>query len=121
MSDVEARLVALGKSLSADVHCAQSNHEGALVDLIQSARGVHDGVILNAGAYTHTSIAMRDAISGIEVPTIEVHVSNVYAREPFRHKSMIAGVCCGVIAGFGTAGYALALRAIIDQLQGASN
>ncbi|MEP3638938.1 MAG: type II 3-dehydroquinate dehydratase [Paracoccaceae bacterium] len=119
LSDVEDELVALGKTFSVDVQCAQSNHEGALVDQIQNARGVFDGIVLNAGAYTHTSIAMRDAISGVEVPTIEVHVSNVYAREPFRHKSMIAGVCCGVIAGFGTAGYALALKAIIDQTQGA--
>ena len=120
LADVEADLVALGQTLSAHVECAQSNHEGALVDLIQDARGKHDGILLNAGAYTHTSIALRDAISSVELPTIEVHVSNVYAREQFRHKSMIAGVCKGVIAGFGTRGYGLALRAMVEELQGAS-
>ncbi len=117
LSDVEAGLHALARSLDVTVECAQSNSEGTLVDQIQSARGTHAGIILNAGAYTHTSIALRDAISGVALPTVEVHVSNVYSREPFRHKSMIAGVCIGVIAGFGTHGYDMALRALITHVQ----
>jgi len=103
-----------------EVVCAQSNSEGALVDAIQAARGVHAGIIFNAGAYTHTSIALRDAITGVGLPVVEVHVSNVYARETFRHKSMIAGVCLGVIAGFGTAGYVLAIDALTLHLKARS-
>ena len=116
LSDVEASCTALGEELGVEVACFQSNHEGALVDAIQSAKGTHDGIVLNAGAYTHTSIALRDAISAVELPVIELHVSNVHARESFRHHSMILPVCVGVIAGLGVAGYGLALRAMAERL-----
>lgn len=91
----------------------QSNHEGALIDALHDAYD-YDGVILNAGAYTHTSIAIRDAISAIAAPVVEVHISNVHARETFRHESKLAGVCLGVITGFGLTSYTLALHALIE-------
>lgn len=118
LADVESACKEHGTAMGYDVVCAQSNHEGALVDALQAARGEHDGVVFNAGAYTHTSIALHDAILASELPVIEVHVSNVYEREAFRHKSMIAPVCLGVIAGFGPAGYGLALQALVTHLQG---
>lgn len=116
LADVSARCIAHGASNGYAVTCFQSNHEGDLVDTIHDAKGTHDGIILNAGAYTHTSIALADAIVGTEIPTIELHISNVYAREAFRHKSYIAPVAVGVICGFGTAGYVLALNAMIGHL-----
>lgn len=94
----------------------QSNHEGALIDAIHAARTDHDGIVLNAGAYTHTSVALHDAIAAAEVPTIELHLSNIHAREAFRHHSMIAPVVVGQICGFGAKGYPLALTAILDHL-----
>ncbi|WP_295314879.1 type II 3-dehydroquinate dehydratase [Roseobacter sp.] len=95
----------------------QSNHEGTLVDNIHNARGRHDGIILNAGAYTHTSIALMDAISSVELPAIELHLSNVHARETFRHQSYIARVAVGLICGFGARGYVLAMDAMKDHLE----
>ncbi|WP_439156503.1 type II 3-dehydroquinate dehydratase [Yoonia sp.] len=94
----------------------QSNHEGALLDALHAARGTHDGVILNAGAYTHTSIALMDAISSIQLPVIELHLSNIHAREEFRHTSYIAPVALGQICGFGAAGYPLAIDALLSWL-----
>lgn len=117
LPEVEAAVTAHGQAVGAQVTCFQSNSEGALIDAIQAARGTHDGIIFNAGAYTHTSIALRDAISAAELPVIELHVSNVHARETFRHHSMIAPVCIGVICGFGVAGYGLAIQAILTHLQ----
>lgn len=116
LADIESECTALAAELDCDVTFQQSNHEGGLVDALHDVRHSHQGVILNAGAYTHTSIALRDAIGGIALPTIELHVSNVHAREEFRHPSMIAGACVGVIAGFGTAGYLHALRALHTHL-----
>ena len=120
LDDIETACRALAASLDTDVTLdfQQSNHEGALVDALHAARGVADGVILNAGAYTHTSIALRDAISGTALPVVELHLSNIHAREEFRHVSMIAPVSIGVILGFGARGYGLALRALVDHLEG---
>lgn len=112
LAQIEARCMRHGKSLGITVSCAQSNVEGHLVDALHAARDMQAGVVLNAGAYTHTSIALRDAISAIEIPVVELHLSNTHARESFRHVSMIAPVCRGVIQGFGAAGYMLALTAL---------
>lgn len=100
-----------------DLEFEQSNHEGVLVDFIHGAKTKHDGIILNAGAYTHTSIALMDAIASVEVPTIELHLSNVHAREDFRHTSYIAKVAVGIIAGFGAHGYLLAMDAMGAHLE----
>lgn len=118
LADIEAMCVEEGRALGLEVTCRQSNHEGALVEWLQAARGTQHGVVLNAGAYTHSSIALRDAISAAGVPTIEVHLSNTHAREPFRHVSHIAPVALGVIQGFGSQSYALALAALARHLAG---
>ena len=118
LADVEAMCTAHGEALGHHVTCRQSNHEGALVDAIPAARGTFDGIVLNAGAYTHTSIALHDAIAGTQMPVVELHLSNIHAREPFRHKSMIAPVAVGMICGFGPAGYTLALDALLCHLGG---
>ncbi len=99
-----------------EIEAFQSNSEGALIDAIHAARDSADGIIFNAGAYTHYSIALRDAIAGIQLPVVEIHLSNVHAREPFRHKSVLASVCLGVIAGFGRNSYFLGLDALIRHL-----
>lgn len=112
LADIEAMCIRHGQDIDLKVSFEQSNHEGILVDAIHSARGAHDGIILNAGAYTHTSIALMDAIASVELPAIELHLSNVHAREDFRHTSYIAKVCVGIICGFGAHGYVLAMDAI---------
>jgi 3-dehydroquinate dehydratase II len=112
LAEIEARLTAVAAELGVAVTCRQSNHEGELVDWIGAARGVYAGLILNPGAYTHTSIAIRDAIAAVQLPAVEVHLSNVYAREEFRRQSFIAPVCIGQLAGFGADGYEWALRAL---------
>lgn len=114
LDDIDKKMIGLGKELGVEIKCLQSNHEGALIDALQDARTWAGGVVFNPGAYTHTSIALRDAISAIEIPVIEVHVSNVYAREKFRRKSLISGVCKGKISGFGWRSYELGLRGLID-------
>lgn len=111
LADIEGMLREKGASLSVEIEFHQSNHEGELVSWIHSAKDGTSVIILNAGAYTHTSVALRDAIAASSVPTIEVHLSNVYAREEFRHKSLIAPVCVGQISGFGANSYILALGA----------
>jgi 3-dehydroquinate dehydratase-2 len=116
LAEIEAASVETGRALGLGVECLQSNHEGALVDALHDAAGRHDGVVLNAGAYTHTSIALRDAVAATGLPVVEVHLSNVHAREPFRQASHLAPVALGVIAGFGPAGYDLALRALAGHL-----
>ncbi len=117
LSDINTTLINLGKEFGADLKCFQSNHEGALIDALQEAKTWADGVVFNPGGYTHTSVALRDAIAAIEIPVIEVHLSNVYAREEFRHHSMISAVCTGKIVGLGWRSYTLALRALAELLQ----
>lgn len=116
LADVEASCLMHGQNIGCKVTCLQSNHEGALVDAIQAAKDTHDGIVLNAAAYTHTSIALRDAISAVELPVVELHLSNVHAREAFRHHSYIAAVSVGLICGFGAHGYTLALDALKQHL-----
>ena len=117
LDEINSHLTALGAQLGLALDTFQSNHEGAIVDRIQQAAGVYDGLIINAAAFTHTSIAIRDALAMIEAPVIEVHLSNIHRREPFRHTSMTAGVVTGQILGLGAAGYALALRGLAEMVR----
>jgi 3-dehydroquinate dehydratase-2 len=120
LAEINARLEAHAARHDAELRILQSNHEGALLDAIHQAQGWADGILINPGAYTHTSYALRDAISAVALPTVEVHLSNVHAREHFRHKSVIAPVCLGQVVGFGWRGYLLGLEGLIDTLaQGA--
>jgi len=116
LDDINNKVIELGKELGAEIKCLQSNHEGALIDALHDARTWANGVVFNPGGYTHTSIALRDAISAVQIPVVEVHLSNVYAREEFRHVSMISAVCKGKITGFGWRSYLLGLRALVDAL-----
>lgn len=111
LAEINAALVELGKELGVAVETFQSNHEGALIDQIHAARGRFHAIVINPGAYTHYSIALRDAIASVEIPTVEVHLSNVHKREEFRHRSVIAPVVVGTITGLGTDSYYLGLRA----------
>ncbi|WP_170548891.1 type II 3-dehydroquinate dehydratase [Ruegeria atlantica] len=117
---VENLCVSHGSYIGLDVSCFQSNHEGALIDAIHAAKGDQDGIVLNAGAYTHTSIALMDAIASVELPMIEVHLSNIHAREEFRHVSYISKVALGQICGFGPQGYVMALDGLAAHLKGGS-
>jgi 3-dehydroquinate dehydratase II len=114
LADIEAKLRELAAKAGVTMDFRQSNHEGELVTWIQQAQGKFSVIVLNAAAYTHTSIALRDALSAVGVPTIEVHLSNIHAREEFRHRSLIAPVCKGQIAGFGEDSYYLAFRAALQ-------
>lgn len=114
LADIEARVRKRANELRADVEFKQSNVEGELVGWIQQARGQFEAIVLNAAAYTHTSIALRDAISAVGLPVIEIHLSNIHAREKFRHKSLIAPVCEGQISGFGVFSYVLGLEAAVS-------
>lgn len=117
LGDIETMCKTHAEKIGVRLAFEQSNHEGALVDHIHAARGTHDGIILNAGAYTHTSIALMDAIASAQLPTIELHLSNVHAREDFRHTSYIAKVAVGIICGFGAQGYPLAMGALQTHLK----
>ena len=110
LADVEAACATLAATLGLTLGCRQSNHEGALVDLIQTARTTAQGIVINPGAYSHTSVAILDALNTFDGPVLEVHISNIHRREAFRHHSYVSGRAEGVIAGFGTEGYLLALR-----------
>lgn len=112
MADLEKRVERLSAELDVDTECRQSNHEGDLVDWIGEAKGVCDGLVINAGAYTHTSVAIRDAIEGVGLPAVEVHISNIHSRENFRQHSYLSDVCVGQVCGFGTLSYEWGLRAI---------
>lgn len=109
LDEINARIAMYAKSVGLDVEFFQSNHEGDLIDCIHEAADTAAGIILNPGGLTHTSIALRDAVASVTIPVVEVHLSNIFAREPFRHHSVVSGVCRGVISGLGPSGYTLAL------------
>ncbi|AHB88997.1 3-dehydroquinate dehydratase II AroQ [Thermosynechococcus sp. NK55a] len=121
LASINQSLEALAQELGVTIACLQSNHEGVLVDAIQGARGRAQGILINPAAYTHTSVALRDAIAAVALPTVEVHLSNIHQREAFRHHSYIAPVAIGQIAGFGADSYLLGLRALVNYLQQKAN
>ncbi len=118
LASIEERLRALAAELGVSLEFFQSNHEGALVDRIQAARGRADGILINPAAYTHTSVAIRDALLAVGLPFVEVHLSNVHAREPFRHRSLLSDRALGVVMGFGAESYLLGLRGLAIHLAG---
>ena len=117
LDDINAGLMEKAKASGISIDAYQSNHEGEIIGWIQQAVGIYDGLIINPAAYTHTSIGIRDAVLLLKVPVIEIHLSNIYKREPFRHKSMLADVATAQLAGFGPMGYLLALGAMIQMIQ----
>lgn len=117
LSEINRLLEEQGLKLQAKLFFEQSNHEGALIDAIHEASAKHQGILINAGAYTHTSVGLRDAIAGVNLPTVEVHLSNIYKREDFRHHSYIAPVVIGQISGFGVQSYLLGLQALVHHLR----
>ncbi len=117
LKELEKELYAYSFELGIDIETFQSNHEGEIVEKIQQAKNSADGIVINAAAYTHTSVAIRDAISAVNLPTVEVHMTNIHAREEFRQKSLIAGVCIGQISGLGIHSYKLALKGLSDILK----
>ena len=121
LDSINARLKHDAETLGASLTFLQSNHEGVLVDAIHEARGQYQGIVINAGAYTHTSVALRDAIAAVAIPTVEVHLSNIYRREEFRHHSYIAPVVIGQISGFGPESYRLGLQALVHYLKAQPN
>ena len=116
LDEINGQLMKLGQKLGIEVEAFQSNHEGVIVEEIQQAMGNCHGIIINPAAYTHTSIAIRDALSLLDIPVIEIHLSNIYKREPFRHKSLIADIVAARIAGFGSHGYLLALEGLAKMI-----
>jgi 3-dehydroquinate dehydratase II len=116
LQEINTQLMALAQQMGSEVETLQSNHEGVLVDAIQGALKNHQGLLINAAAFTHTSVAIRDAIAAIKLPTVEVHLSNIYQREAFRHHSYLASIAVGQISGFGANSYYLGLRALLTHL-----
>lgn len=119
LREIEEAVIQKGKDLGVEVEAWQSNIEGEIVEKIQQALGVYDGILINAGGYTHTSVVIRDAISAVKIPTIEIHMTNIHAREDFRHTSLLSGVCKAIVAGFGENSYILGLEGLIDFLNNA--
>ncbi|UKK98122.1 type II 3-dehydroquinate dehydratase [Brevibacillus brevis] len=117
LEDVVTTLKGVMDELGGKLEHLQSNHEGVLIDAIHQARGVHDGILINPGAFTHYSYAIRDALASVALPTIEVHISNIHAREPFRHHSVIAPIAIGQVVGLGIDGYEWALRALVRKIK----
>ncbi len=118
LATIDARLIALGRELGAEISSLQSNHEGALVDAVHALRGRCDGIVINAGGLTHTSVSLRDALAAVAIPFVEVHLSNVFGREPFRHHSYLTDVARGFVCGFGPSSYELGLRGLVEILRG---
>ena len=116
LEDIETDVIDRGKEMGVEVYPYQSNIEGEIVDKIQQAKGEFDGILINAGGYTHTSVVIRDAIAAVQIPTIEIHMTNIHSREDFRHTSLLSGVCEGIIAGFGDDSYILALEGLVNIL-----
>ncbi len=116
LKDIENEVVTRGKELETCVDVWQSNYEGEIVEKIQSSKGIYDGILINAGGYTHTSVVIRDAISAVNIPAVEIHMTNIHSREEFRHTSLLTGVCIGIVAGFGEKSYILALEGLVSYL-----
>lgn len=117
LSDIEKAVIEKGNSLGAEVDVWQSNHEGEIVDKIQSAKGIYDGILINAGGYTHTSVVIRDAISAVQIPAVEIHMTNIHAREEFRHTSLLSAVCIAQVVGFKELSYTLATEGLVNYLK----
>lgn len=117
LKDIESAIIQRGNELDAQVDVWQSNHEGDIVDKIQAAKGVYDGILINAGGYTHTSVVIRDAIASVQIPTVEIHMTNIHAREEFRRTSLISGVCIAQVVGFKELSYTLALEGLVNYLK----
>ena len=117
LEDIQEELLTLARELDARLQFFQTNSEGKMIDCVQKSAGSIDGILINAGAYTHTSIALRDALLGVDIPYVEVHLSNIYAREEFRHKSFLSDKALGVVCGFGSVSYQLALQGIVSYLK----
>ena len=120
LASIEARCQAVAAELGVTLECRQSNHEGDLVDWIGEMPGKFDGLVINPGAYTHTSVALRDAVAAVRLPVVEVHISNIFQREDYRHRSYLSEVAWAVVVGMGAAGYEWALRALVRKLQSSS-
>ena len=117
LKDIESGVIQRGNELGVQVDVWQSNHEGEIVDKIQSAKGVYDGILINAGGYTHTSVVIRAAIASVQIPTVEIHMTNIHAREEFRHTSLLSGVCIAQVVGFKELSYTLALEGLVNYLK----
>ncbi len=117
LSEIEADIIEKGKELGVEISTYQSNIEGEIVEKIQQARSIYDGILINAGGYTHTSVVIRDAIAAVNIPTIEIHMTNIHSREEFRHTSLLSGVCRGIVAGFGDKSYILALEGLLELIE----
>lgn len=117
LEEINAELASIAEAAGCEVDCQQSNHEGVLIDLIQQARSSADAILINPGGLTHSSVSLRDALAATGLPVVEVHLSNIFAREDFRHHSYVSGVAMGILSGFGAASYRYGLQALIDCLR----